>query len=66
MTTETKITIRARAFQGILETVRCSVEADGTVRVYDDVAGHYTRCHSLSARDLGRVRAAARRVEVAS
>jgi len=49
MTTSDKIvTIRAKAFagQGIQEH-RCSVDDDGTVRVWDSVAGHYTICHSL-------------------
>jgi hypothetical protein len=55
------IQIRARAFNGILETISCIVDSDGTVRVYDSIAGHYTTCHSLSNRDLGRIRAAAKR-----
>ena len=29
---------------------------DGTVRVWDSVAGYYTVCHRLSARDQARVR----------
>jgi endoglucanase Acf2 len=59
-TAEIKVTIRCRAFDGILETNKCSVDSDGTVRVYDSTAGHYTTCHSLSARDIGRIRAAAK------
>ena len=44
-----EITIRAKAFSGRkIETVRCMVDDDGTVRVWDSVAGHYTRCHVLS------------------
>ncbi len=41
------VTIRAKAF-GRIETLRVMVAADGTCRVWDRVAGHYTRCHSLS------------------
>ena len=50
MTETTKVvTIRAKAFsgQGVREH-ECTVDADGTVRVWDSVAGHYTTCHSLS------------------
>jgi hypothetical protein len=54
------VTIRTRAFAGRLETVRCMVDADGTVRVYDSVAGHYTTCHSLTAAAQARVRKAAK------
>lgn len=50
------ITIRGRAFQGRLESLRCMVDEDGTVRVYDNVAGHYTTCHSLPERTQARVR----------
>ena len=28
---------------------KLSVSQDGTVRVWDDVAGHYTTCHCMSA-----------------
>lgn len=31
-------------------------DADGTVRVYDPVAGYWTTCHTLSARVRARVR----------
>lgn len=54
------ITIRCRAFshEGVREnTLR--VDADGTVRVWDSVAGHYTTCHALSAGVLRRARKAA-------
>ena len=36
---------------------RVRVLADGTVQVWDSVAGHYTRCHSLSAAAQQRIRA---------
>lgn len=51
------VTIRAKAFSG--EGVRehkCTVASDGTVRVWDSVAGHYTACHSLSESAVRRVR----------
>ena len=53
--TETIITINCRAFNGRLERNKVCVDGD-TVTVYDSVAKHYTTCHSLSARDLGRIR----------
>lgn len=58
MSTETKIvTIRARAFsaEGI-RTHRVMVESDGSVLVWDAVAGYYTSCHSLSASAIRRAR----------
>lgn len=55
------VTIGVRAFNGVLGRHKCIVEADGAVMVYDSIAGHYTRRHTLSAQDLGRIRAAARR-----
>lgn len=60
MTKTTKVQIRARAFNGKLETIKALVAEDG-IRVWDSVAGYYTTCHSLSARDQGRIKAAARR-----
>ncbi len=45
----TTITAKAKAFSG--EGIRehsFEVDDDGTVRVWDSVAGHYTTCHSLS------------------
>jgi len=43
------IKARAKAFsgQGIREH-KFSVDTDGVLRVWDSVAGHYTRCHNLS------------------
>ena len=38
------------------DTYQFCVSPDGSVRVYDDVAGHYTRCHSLSATAQTRIR----------
>ncbi len=37
---------------------RARVEADGTVRVYDDLAGHYTTCHSLTVAQIRYIRRA--------
>lgn len=58
MTTQSKeITARAKAFSG--EGVRShkfSVDHDGTVRVWDSIAGHYTNCHAMTPRALNRVR----------
>jgi hypothetical protein len=52
-----KLTIRCRAFaQEGVRSNRVAVEADGTVRVWDSVAGHYTTCHSLSAKTQARIR----------
>lgn len=41
---------------------RVAVEADGTVRVWDPVAHHYTVCHSLSRRTEARIVRVARGV----
>jgi len=44
------IKMRCKAFSG--EGVRMNLlmlTDDGTVRVWDNVAGHYTTCHILSA-----------------
>lgn len=48
---------KAKAFSG--EGVRehqFAVYNDGTVRVWDSVANHYTTCHSLSPEALIRIR----------
>lgn len=48
-TADVKIEMRARAFTGQgVALVRCLVEPDGSVLVWDRIAGHYTRCHALS------------------
>lgn len=43
------------------DRVRATVDTDGTVRVWDSVAGHYTRCHSLTTAQIASVRARAAR-----
>jgi hypothetical protein len=40
---------------------RARIHADGTVEVYDDLAGHYTTCHSLTPRQIAYVRRRATR-----
>ena len=58
MKTENQITTaRVKAFTGqSRRNHKLSVSPDGTVRVWDDVAGHYTSCHCMSDADLSRVR----------
>jgi hypothetical protein len=44
------VTMRCRAFTGEgIRKNRIRVDADGTVRVFDAVAGYYTTCHVLGA-----------------
>lgn len=56
MKTTTALTTRAKAFsnEGI-KTHKFRVD-DGTVRVWDAVAGHYTTCHSLGKSAIARIR----------
>ena len=53
----TEITARAKAFshEGIKSHKFC-VDADGTVRVWDAVAGHYTTFHGLRKSAEARIR----------
>lgn len=46
-TGDKKITARANAF-GYMDEHKFLIESDGSVLVWDRIAGHYTRCHSLS------------------
>jgi hypothetical protein len=56
--TATTITITVRnAFSTERGTYRAIVDADGTVYVWDSVAGYYTRCHALSAGQIRSARA---------
>lgn len=49
MATTKSFTARAKFFaDNGVTTEKVRVDADGTVRVWDSVAGHYTVCHSLS------------------
>jgi hypothetical protein len=46
-----------RAFSGSSQWgYRAQVDAEGYVTVWDDIAGHYTPCHSLTARQIAYVR----------
>lgn len=47
MTSLPTVTVR-NAFSTERGTYQAIVDADGTVRVWDSVAGHYTRCHNLT------------------
>ena len=59
---EKQIVVRAKAFTGMgIQSLKCLVEGDGTVRVYDSVAGYYTTCHSLSKSAERRIRRLASR-----
>jgi hypothetical protein len=49
------LTVRANAF-GRVETIRVMVDVDGTVRVWDSVAGYYTTCHRLGTSAIRRIR----------
>lgn len=56
-----RVLARARAFSNQPIKQHCfSVESDGTVRVFDAVANHYTTCHCLSAASQRRIRKAAK------
>ena len=44
------------AFSNCKGTYQAYAEKDGTVRVYDSVAGHYTTCHSLTENQKAYVR----------
>ena len=52
------ITARAKAFSGYpMQTYRFRVDlGDGSVSVYDSVAGHYTVAHSLTKSAIKRIR----------
>jgi len=51
-----------RAFNSdaVNQGYRAIVESDGTVRVWDSVAGSYTTCHSLTPRQIANIRAKAK------
>lgn len=54
--TAARYTTVRNAFSCERGTYRARVDADGTVRVWDSVAGHYTTCHSLTARQIASAR----------
>jgi hypothetical protein len=52
----TCLTVNVAAFSRPARNRRVTVDAAGTVRVWDPVAGHYTTCHDLSPRQQARIR----------
>jgi len=51
------ITTRARAFAGqAIRSHKFAIDTDGTVKVWDSVAGHFTACHSLGKSAIARIR----------
>ena len=51
------IDMRCKAFSGEgVRMNRVQVSDDGTVRVWDSVAGHYTTCHVMTAAAQRRAR----------
>jgi hypothetical protein len=62
MAKDIEMTVRARAWSGEgVTSVRVLVDASGVVRAWDDVSGHYTTCHALSAGAQRRIRALAKK-----
>lgn len=59
--TDTEITARAKAFSGEGVREHNFLISDDAVLVWDSVAGHYTRCHSLSQSAEKRIRKLAER-----
>lgn len=58
ITVDRYITVRAQAFAGeCVRKHRVLVCADGQVKVWDEVAGHFTSCHSLTVSAIRRIRA---------
>lgn len=56
-TKDAVVTVRCKAFTcDRVRLNRCMVDADGTVRVWDDVAGYYTTCHCLNEATQRRIR----------
>lgn len=61
MANEIKTTATAQFFSGrSRETRRVIVEANGTVCVWDEIAGYYTTCHSLGESARKRIWTASR------
>ena len=52
-TTQITLTVRCNAF-GKIATHRVMVEG-ASVLVWDSIAGHYTRCHSIGAAAVKRI-----------
>lgn len=62
MTTRTYVSRSGKAFScdGPNSGYRAIVDADGTVRVWDSVAGHYTTVHALTPAQERHIRAMAK------
>ena len=58
---DAKLTVRCKPFrhEGVRQH-KLLVEGDGTVLVWDDVADHFTSCHSLGESAIKRIRKLAR------
>jgi len=55
------VTARVKAFtHQPIDNYSCMVDQDGTVRVYDAIARHYTLCHALDSQTKDRIRFFAR------
>lgn len=53
---------RGKVFAGRgIETVDVRVDDEDVVRVWDEIAGHWTTCHSISDRNLRAIQTAAKR-----
>ena len=61
LTKDQEVSLRCRPWpqHGRIREHRLLVDVDGTVRVWDDVGGYYTRCHSLCSNACRRARQAA-------
>lgn len=54
-TIEIQAKVKAFSNEGV-RLNRLSVDANGTVRVWDSIAGHYTTVHNMSAATQSRIR----------
>lgn len=62
-----EVIVKGRPFSNsTVGNVRCLVDEEGFVRVWDHIAGHYTVCHSLgeTAKRNARKAAVQKRAEV--
>ena len=51
---------RGRVFGRRIQTADVRVDDQGALRVWDEVAGHWTRCHSITERGQRAIRRAAK------
>ena len=55
------VEMRCKAFGGEgVKANKLMIDADGTVSVYDRIAGHYTTCHRLAKSAMDRARKSAK------